>query len=620
MNIKKLSYLLVFINLFFAGKELPLTISIFIFTAAILSIFIKNNKARTVIKLFILATSLAILKVSFKPLLVPEAGVSFILVLSALKLWELESDTDFYNMFLILALAEGTLFLLMPTLPMFIMGFLKTASFFYFLLKLRNYNLVLLSFRRILYLMVPALLFSVLLFYTFPRFTKGFSSTPNIHSFFTGASSKLNFSKLGPITPSTKIIFRAYGLTASPKLYWRSAVLWGNQGEEWNTSNLYNIDHQSEKVPAPTIDYQVRLANDFNEYLPTLDGHTKIKNSSEEFYKSDDGSFRLKNILKREIRFSASTNNQTSLLPFSKNMDIQGTRLISKRKNELTNDILGSNILETMDEKERLEYALTYFKNRRFEYSLTPPYYPSIEEFIKTGKTGYCSHFAAAFVYIARTLNLPSRIVIGFQGGEYNPFDQSVIVRELDGHAWTEVYLSSSGWKRIDATEFVAPARIAEGAKIFNEKLDPDIHFYYFHIPKSLLNFAFINSAALWIDAVNMRFNEVLMNFNKDEQLKLLKNLLPTFSLESLFAASLILPATIFFVLSYFLKNKKMSLEEKRYKNFLKKMKSYGIEKYPFETATAFQNRCLTNQSLSREKNIMVKRETSFYINLFYKS
>lgn len=616
MNIKNLSYILVTINLVFVVKEIPLAIVGFIFTILILSILLKNKSLRTFTKFLILAISFAILKISFKPLLVPEAGVSFILILSALKLWELESDTDFYNMFLILALAEGTLFLLIPTLPMFITGFLKIALFFYFLLKLRNYNVILLNFRRVLYLMVPALLFSMMLFYLFPRFTKGFSSTPNSHGFISAPTSSLTFNKLGPITPSTKIIFRAYGLAPSPRTYWKSRILWGSNGEEWTTSN----DSIQTRPNPPTNDYQIRMSDNFNDYLPTLDGQSKIKNSSEEFYSYEDGSFRLKNITKREVHFEVTSNKDLASVRFSKNMSKMALRLLSPRKLELTKNILGENKPELLSDQQRLELALTYFKNKHFEYSLNPPMYQSVEEFIISGKTGYCSHFAAAFLFIARIYNLPSRIISGFQGGEFNPYDKSIIVRELDGHAWVEVYITGKGWLRIDPTEMVVPTLIANGASKFNDQLDPNINLYYFSVPKSYLNFAAINTTSLWLDALNMRFNEVLMNFNKDEQLRIIKKFIPNLPVESLFALLLILPGLIFFTLSLYFKNIAMSPEEKRYLKFLKKMKGLGLEKLSFETATAFKNRCLKDIRLRNDLHALMESETNYYINSFYKT
>lgn len=62
-----------------------------------------------------------------------------------------------------------------------------------------------------------------------------------------------------------------------------------------------------------------------------------------------------------------------------------------------------------------------------------------------------------------RLANIPSRVVIGYLGGEYNPHGQYVIVRKSDAHAWSEVHLDKTGWMRVDPTEVLAPERVNLG-------------------------------------------------------------------------------------------------------------------------------------------------------------
>jgi hypothetical protein len=53
--------------------------------------------------------------------------------------------------------------------------------------------------------------------------------------------------------------------------------------------------------------------------------------------------------------------------------------------------------------------------------------------------------------------------VTGYQGGDVNPVDQIVTVRQSDAHAWAEVYLRGQGWVRVDPTAAAVPGRIASG-------------------------------------------------------------------------------------------------------------------------------------------------------------
>ncbi len=69
----------------------------------------------------------------------------------------------------------------------------------------------------------------------------------------------------------------------------------------------------------------------------------------------------------------------------------------------------------------------------------------------------------ARFVYMARAVGIPARMVGGYQGGEVNPLTGHLVVRQFDAHAWTEVWLEGRGWVRFDPTAAVAPARIESG-------------------------------------------------------------------------------------------------------------------------------------------------------------
>ena len=57
---------------------------------------------------------------------------------------------------------------------------------------------------------------------------------------------------------------------------------------------------------------------------------------------------------------------------------------------------------------------------------------------------------------------VPSRVVTGYLGGEYNTLGEYLIVRQSDAHAWAQVWLPNRGWVRVDPTNSVSPAR-AEG-------------------------------------------------------------------------------------------------------------------------------------------------------------
>ncbi len=113
-----------------------------------------------------------------------------------------------------------------------------------------------------------------------------------------------------------------------------------------------------------------------------------------------------------------------------------------------------------------LAEALQYIRTEPFFYTLNPPLLSntdSVDAFWFDSRRGFCSHFAGAFVYLARAVGIPARMIGGYQGGEVNPVTGHLVVRQYDAHAWAEVWLEGRGWVRFDPTAAVAPARIESG-------------------------------------------------------------------------------------------------------------------------------------------------------------
>lgn len=619
MQINILTLMIILVNAILISEEVPTPILAIVSTSLISSLFISATKTRAFIKISLLIISIVFLRIYFRTLFVTDCAVSFVLLLSALKFWELKEERDHFNMFLILSLLECCIFLIRPSFLVFVFGLSKMIFYFYYILKIRKYDLSQINTKRLVMLLVPSLLFSVLLFYTFPRFTQGFINAGAGPTLLSGFSSDIDFKKLGPLNLSSQQVFKVTGLEKTnlpfSLLYWRTSVLWHFNSQEWHTSNT-NLKAPETPVPNPEFKYTIEMLSDIKEYLPTLDGPSSIIASELKYSYFSDRSFRLKVPTRDHLQYSLSSNY--GAFPFENDtfMFTKGIKLKSTRIDEVKEKYFAG--INFIDDEDKLQKLTEIFKKKKFEYSLSPPVYATIEDFLIRGKSGYCSHFATGFTFLARTIGLPSRVVTGFLGGELNPYDGSVIVRELDAHAWVEVFLSKRGWVKIDPTALVAPGRIQMSARDFNLKLAPYITLLNFQIDRNFFSFSFFNNLSLWLDSINSKLSGDIINFDREKQLNLLTGLISKkLSPIWIFTSSVLLLLGVFWLLFYSFGKKVSSPDEKRYLKFLKVMKKEGLFKETHETATHFGKRCQENLPAATN---FINTEIDHYLKVFYGS
>ena len=165
--------------------------------------------------------------------------------------------------------------------------------------------------------------------------------------------------------------------------------------------------------------------------------------------------------------------------------------------------------------------ALGRLRTGGYRYTLEPGVYGqhTADEFWFDRKEGFCEHIASAFVVLMRAMDIPARIVTGYQGGERNTVDGYWTVRQSDAHAWAEVWMADGGWVRVDPTSAVAPGRT--GA------------FQRLQAPRGALATAMgtvmgpgvVQSLRAAWEAVNNRWNQWVLNYTQSRQLDLLKTL-----------------------------------------------------------------------------------------------
>ena len=120
-------------------------------------------------------------------------------------------------------------------------------------------------------------------------------------------------------------------------------------------------------------------------------------------------------------------------------------------------------------ENEIIRRARLFFRDGGFTYTLSPGELHgdrALDYFLFQSRRGFCEHYAAAFSTLMRAAGLPARVVVGYQGGEYNAtWGGYYLIRQSDAHAWSEVWITGRGWQREDPTAVVAPERVSFGAE-----------------------------------------------------------------------------------------------------------------------------------------------------------
>jgi hypothetical protein len=100
--------------------------------------------------------------------------------------------------------------------------------------------------------------------------------------------------------------------------------------------------------------------------------------------------------------------------------------------------------------------ALAKHLQADYRYTLATPPAPAgvdpVDYFLFNARYGYCEMFATAAALMLRSQGIPTRLVTGYDPGQYDPTLDQATVRESDAHAWIEVFFPGHGWVPVDPT------------------------------------------------------------------------------------------------------------------------------------------------------------------------
>jgi transglutaminase-like putative cysteine protease len=141
----------------------------------------------------------------------------------------------------------------------------------------------------------------------------------------------------------------------------------------------------------------------------------------------------------------------------------EGTTALPAEIEPIVGDLALEVTAGTTNDYDALIALQTWFRSPEFSYSLDAPVdegfdgsgTDAVARFLEV-REGYCIHYASAFALMARTLGMPSRIVVGYLPGSATSdaiqFETVYTVSSGQLHAWPEVLFEGIGWVPFEPT------------------------------------------------------------------------------------------------------------------------------------------------------------------------
>ena len=341
--------------------------------------------------------------------------------------------------------------------------------------------------------------FSLLLFILLPRFDIG-AALPfprlQTNGSLTGFSDRVEYGDVVSILEDDSIAMRVDVETGNPpaRPYWRMVVLDGYYDGGFLVSPRVARDHQKSQhfifnfqhEDRTRIDdsvWTVYLEGGISSYIPGGDAFRsfRFKNRMEIQLHELTRVYQTKEISASTLSIRYSGLNFDGIIPYG----MEDQRLIGMRPvfvdtsttkylEEITfpqtllalpDGAANRRILADLMRKSGIrqpvpvavfaEKAVAFLQRGR-GYSLESEI-PSGEadrilRWAASDEPGHCELYAGALAMMARAAGIPTRIVTGFVGGDWNGFENYFMIRNRNAHAWCELFDPSRGWIRVDPT------------------------------------------------------------------------------------------------------------------------------------------------------------------------
>ena len=393
--------------------------------------------------------------------------VALLVTMSVCKLLESRNRRDVHVLFLLETLLMLAFLMYSQSILIFLYLLFALAISVHGLVRFEQRGRTRVQFARwrdLLRLFLIALPFAAAMFFLFPRI-QPLWGIPQQGGGKTGLPETMDMGDISSLAQSNEIAFRVrFTGGATPdtnQLYWRGPVLWHFDGKHWlqRRGDVYRRGVPFEYRKDSVVQYELTPVKKTLKWLTVLDIPLQVPREArigaawqvampESLNGVTANRFQISSTLDyRTPDFKLPQADRQDALQLPPDLTIPQTQGLAQRllqENGGTARGFATGFLKRLREEE-------------FFYSLEPP--PGAgnpEIFLFRDRIGFCEHYASAMVLAARSVGIPARVVIGYQGGERNPLTGDWVVREESAHAWTELWLDGEGWVRFDPTAAVA--------------------------------------------------------------------------------------------------------------------------------------------------------------------
>ena len=205
--------------------------------------------------------------------------------------------------------------------------------------------------------------------------------------------------------------------------------------------------------------------------------------------------------------------SQSELSKIQRSINLKAPEHMDLKAQQLAQQLLKQS---NENPKRYIQNVLQWYRNNGFSYTLQPGLLGQhrIDEFLFQSKQGFCEHYASSFVMLMRYAGIPARIVVGYQGGQPSPNAKSWEVRQLDAHAWTEVFVDGR-WKRYDPTAMIAPQRIEQGMQ---DLMSQDDSVWGEGSRWHVQRYSVLNKMRIWSDYASYQWQSKVVGYNAETQ------------------------------------------------------------------------------------------------------